>query len=176
MSTPERIADRLDRWVSRIGLIAGWAVFGLIIVTVFDVVTRRLLVLGSTKLQEAEWHFHVILFACCLGFAVLRDAHVRIEILRHRFSPRARDWVEFLGSLCLMLPFCAIVIYYGTVFTVASFLDGEGSASATGLGHRWLIKLFLPFGFSLLALSGIAVTLRNAARLFVPPNGGRKDL
>ncbi|HAT35840.1 MAG TPA: C4-dicarboxylate ABC transporter permease [Rhodospirillaceae bacterium] len=158
--------ERLEGFVAFAGKLAGWSIFLLIGVTIFDVITRRFLVLGSTKLQELEWHFHVILFACCLGVAVLRDAHVRIEILRPRFTPRTLDWIEFLGSAFLLLPFVGLVIWFGASFTYASFLDGESSASATGLGHRWLIKIFLPFGFALLGLAGISVAAKSALRLF----------
>lgn len=162
------ISDRLERFVLTVGRLSGWVVFLLIGVTIFDVITRRFLVLGSTKLQELEWHFHVILFMCCLGSAFLQDSHVRIEIFRTRLSPRTQHWIEFLGSVLLLLPFCALLIYFGTIFAVNSFIDGESSASATGLGYLWLIKLFLPAGFILLALSAITVALRNALRLFRP--------
>jgi TRAP-type mannitol/chloroaromatic compound transport system permease small subunit len=161
-----KISDGLERFVSFIGRAAGWVIFLLIGVTIFDVVTRRFLVLGSTKLQELEWHFHVILFICCLGFALFRDAHVRIEILRSKFDTRQQHWVEFLGTLILLLPFCGLVIYFGTLYTIDSFVDNETSASATGLGYRWLIKMFLPFGFLLLALGGIATIFKSAIKLF----------
>ena len=55
-----KLSDRLDRLITRIGKVAAWAGLALVAVTIFDVVTRRFLVLGSTKLQELEWHFHVV--------------------------------------------------------------------------------------------------------------------
>ena len=68
-----RVSEGLDRVITKIGKFAAWAGLGLILVTIFDVVTRRFFVLGSTKLQEAEWHLHVILFALCLGYAYMKD-------------------------------------------------------------------------------------------------------
>ena len=49
-----RVSEGLDRAITLIGKVAAWAGLGLITITIFDVVTRRFLVLGSTKLQEAE--------------------------------------------------------------------------------------------------------------------------
>jgi TRAP-type mannitol/chloroaromatic compound transport system permease small subunit len=169
-----RVSEGLDRAVVKIGKVAAWAGLALILVTVFDVVTRRFFVLGSTKLQELEWHFHVILFAFCLGYAYLKDSHVRIDLVREKLSERTQWWIEVLGILLFLLPFCAMVVWYGINFTERSFATSEVSASATGLTHRWLIKAVIPIGFSLLALAGIAVLLRKFVELFGPEDLRRK--
>jgi TRAP-type mannitol/chloroaromatic compound transport system permease small subunit len=159
----------LDRVITRIGKVAAWAGLGLITVTVFDVITRRFFVLGSTKLQELEWHFHVVLFALCLGYAYIKDAHVRIDLVRENLSERTQWWLELAGCLLFLLPYCALIIWFGIDFTHRSFANHEISASATGLTHRWIIKSMIPIGFSILALSGIAIVLRKIVELFGPP-------
>ena len=126
------ISDHLDRWITRVGRVAAWAGVALIALTVFDVVTRRSFVLSSTKLQELEWHFHVVLFAFCLGFAYLKDAHVRIDLVRENLSKRIQWWIELLGCMLFLLPYCALVVYFSFDFTVRSFNVDEVSASATG--------------------------------------------
>lgn len=165
-----KISHGLDSVVSKIGRIAAWAGLLLIAVTLFDVVTRRFLVLGSTKLQELEWHLHVVLFAFVLGYAYLKDSHVRIDLVRERLSPRARWWIELVGCVLFLIPYCALVIYFSYDFALRSFDVNEISASATGLSHRWVIKAAIPLGFGLLALAGIAVLLRKIVQLFGPPN------
>ncbi len=169
METLTRISDRFDKWIVLIGRIAAWSGVLLIAVTIFDVVTRRFLVLGSTKLQELEWHFHVVLFVFCIGYAYLKDAHVRIDLVRERLSERTQWWIELLGCLLFLIPYCALVIYFSYDFTVRSFATQEISASATGLTHRWIIKSAIPIGFTLLALSGLVVVFRKLVELFGPP-------
>ena len=163
-----RVSEGLDRVITKIGKIAAWAGLALILVTVFDVVTRRFFVLGSTKLQELEWHFHTILFAFCLGFAYLKDAHVRIDLVREGLSERTQWWIELAGCLLFLIPYCALVIYFSIDYTYKSFATDEVSASATGLTHRWIIKSAIPLGFIFLALSGVAVVLRKIVELFGP--------
>lgn len=176
-----RLTDGLEAVVLRIGRIAAWAGLALVLVTVFDVVARgvtqsawaplRALAeaqqrwFGSTMLQELEWHLHTVLFALCLGYAYLRGAHVRIDLVRERMGARTRLWVELAGIVLFLLPFCAVVLWFGAGFVARSFADGETSASAAGLGHRWAIKGVLVAGFALLALSGAAMLLRTVRRL-----------
>ena len=165
-----KISDTLDLVISKIAKVAAWAGVLLIAVTIFDVITRRFFVLGSTQLQELEWHFHVVLFAFLLGYGYLKDSHVRIDLVRERLSERTQWWIELLGVLLFLLPFCSLVVYFSFDFTVRSFNNNEISASATGLTHRWIIKAAIPIGFSLLALSGITVALRKIVELFGPPD------
>ena len=169
-----RVSEGLDRVIIKVGRVAAWAGLALILVTIFDVVTRRFFVLGSTKLQELEWHFHAILFSFCLGYAYLKDAHVRIDLVREKLSERTQWWIEIAGCLLFLLPFCSLVIWYGIDFTARSFATNEISASATGLTHRWLIKSVIPIGFTLLALSGITTLLRKIVELFGPENLSHK--
>jgi TRAP-type mannitol/chloroaromatic compound transport system permease small subunit len=169
-----RISEGLDRAIIKIGKVAAWAGLALIVITIFDVVTRRFFVLGSTKLQEAEWHFHVILFAFCIGYAYLKDAHVRIDLLREKLNERTQWWIEIAGILLFLLPYCGLVVWFGINFTERSFATSEISASATGLTHRWLIKAVIPIGFTILALSGIAILLRKIVELFGPEDLRRK--
>jgi len=163
-----RVSEGLDLVITKIGKIAAWAGLALILVTIFDVVTRRFFVLGSTKLQELEWHFHVVLFALCLGYAYLKDSHVRIDLVRENLNKRTQWWIELAGCLLFLLPYCALVVYFGIDFTQRSFDNSEISASATGLSHRWIIKSMIPIGFSLLGLSAFAIVLRKIVELFGP--------
>ncbi len=163
-----RVSEGLDLVITKIGKVAAWAGLALILVTIFDVVTRRFLVLGSTKLQELEWHFHVILFALCIGYAYMKDAHVRIDLVRENLSERTQWWIELAGCLLFLIPYCALIVYFGIDFTQRSFANNEVSASATGLTHRWIIKSMIPIGFSLLALAGFAIVLRKIVELFGP--------
>lgn len=168
METLTRTCEVLDRFVTRIGKIAAWAGVAIVLVTVFDVVSRRFLVLGSTKLQELEWHLHTILFAFCLGYAYIANAHVRIDLVRDRLSNRAKWWLEVAGLLLFLIPYCIVIVYFGADYVWRSFELDESSASATGLPHRWIIKSAIPLGFAVLLLAGIAVLLRKIVELFGP--------
>jgi len=93
------------------------------------------------------------------------DEHVRVDIVHERLSPRARAWVELLGTLILLLPFAAITAYHAWGFFWQSWLLGERSPMPSGLPGRYVIKGVLFVALSLLALQAAAVAARSAAFL-----------
>ena len=164
-----RLDALFNNTIILIGRLAAWTSIGLIVVILFDVVTRRFLVLGSTKLQELEWHIHAVLFMLCLGYAYLKDSHVRIDLLRERLSRRKQLWIELIGCLFFLIPYSFLVIFYGIDWWHRSFAVNESAPSATGLPYRWIIKAVLPIGFLLLFASGISTAFRKIIQLFGPP-------
>ena len=81
MKTLLRISDALERFVVGVGRLAAWSFVLLVVVIMFDVITRRFFAMGSVKLQEMEWYLHALLFLMCLGLGYVHNTHVRIEIL-----------------------------------------------------------------------------------------------
>ena len=96
-------AAKLERISSAIGRLAAWAIIALVLVIMTDVILRRWFVIGSTKLQELEWHLHGFLFLLCLGWAYTKNAHVRIELVSERLSARTRAWFELVGCILFLL-------------------------------------------------------------------------
>lgn len=125
------------------------------------VIGRQFLLLPATRLQELEWHFFMILVFLTLGLAYLDDRHVRIDVLRERFSPRTKAWIEVIGVVVALVPFCLVVIYVGSRAAWQSFLIGEASRSPTGLPYRWIIRAVLPLGALFLLAAGSFVAARN---------------
>lgn len=166
MESLVKVSNLFSRIATRTGQLTAWLMLALMGVIIFDVVTRRFFVLGSTKLQELEWHIHTVLFMLCLGYAYIKNAHVRIELVREHLSPRSQIWLELLGCIVFMLPYCLMIAYFGVDFVARSYEMGEISSAMTGLAHRWIIKSFLPIGFVLLLISGLSVLLRSVVLLF----------
>ena len=62
-----KTSEFLEKIVSIFGKVGSWLAIPLISIIIFDIITRRFFVLGSTKLQEMEWHLHTSLFLLVLG-------------------------------------------------------------------------------------------------------------
>ena len=184
-----RVADRLRQFVDLIGSFGAWLSLPVIGVTCLDVIGRKLAykddaglthsaqiwlannvsrVFESTILQELEWHFHASLFALVLGYGVVYNTHVRIDLIRDHLQFRKKAWLEFVGLTFFMLPYCAVVIWFAFDYTHSSYSVSEMSASTVGLSHRWIIKSVLVFGLLVAVLSGIAAWLQVATILWGP--------
>ncbi len=151
----------------------------LIAVISFDVLARKLPVvqalvqatwlndfISSTKLQEFEWHLHAVIFLLAYGLTYLEGGHVRVDVWREHRTETTRGWIELIGILFFAMPFCAVLVYFSWQFVATAYLQNEGSPSATGIPHRWVIKSFLLGGTGLLLLSLTATLLRLLAYLF----------
>jgi len=108
-----------------------------------------------------EWHLHTALFLLTLGFAYLKNAHVRIEIVREKYSNVTKSIFEIIGITVFLVPYTFIIIYFGIDFVSRSFSMGEVSSALTGLSHRWVIKSFIPLGMFILFLASLSIFLRN---------------
>lgn len=165
-------ASRVELTLSKIGQAAGWLFFANVIVICVDVVTRKfgfqIPGLGSTRLQELEWHFHAVLFSLWLGIAYLRNGHVRIDLAVGHRPARTRAWIELICLLAFAVPYCLVLINYGADFAWKAWVGNEGSESGTGLPWRWIPKTLLEIGLILLLLAVTAMMARLVVFLFGP--------
>jgi TRAP-type mannitol/chloroaromatic compound transport system permease small subunit len=122
----------------------------------------------STIIQELEWHFHTALFTLVLGYGIVRNRHVRVDLIREKLAFRTQAWIEFLGLTFFVVPYCLIVGYFATIFAWDSFEVLEKSASTVGLSYRFIIKSVLVGGLLVALLAGIAVWLQTVIVLFGP--------
>lgn len=172
MSFLNTITQKLDNITQTIGKMAAWLAIVLMVVIVADVVLRRWFVIGSSSLQELEWHLHGALFLLCMGFAYVRGSHVRIELFREHWSDKTKIITEMLGIIFLLIPLCVVLIKFGFDYTAMSFANSEKSASATGLGALWIIKGVLVFGIFVLILPAISNLIKCGMWLVDKNNDG----
>lgn len=175
-----RVSERLRSFVEFVGRWGAVFILPLVFVTMADVFLRKIghvqmwMVenLGrpfeSTIIQELEWHFHTALFTLVLGYCLVRNRHVRVDLVREKLSFNKQAWIEFLGLTFFMIPYCLIVGYFASVFAYDSFMVSEISASKVGLAYRFVIKSVLVFGIFTAGLAGVAVWLQTVLVLFGP--------
>jgi TRAP-type mannitol/chloroaromatic compound transport system permease small subunit len=156
--------DAISEWTGRI---SSWLVMLLVAITIYDVSMRWAFSIGSVALQELEWHLFAAMFLLGAAYTLKHDGHVRVDILYQSnwAGPRYRAWVDFLGSLLFLIPFCLLIMYSSRYFVYNAYAQGEISPDPGGLHYRWLIKAMIPLGFGLLLLQGVAEMLRNLQRL-----------
>lgn len=157
---------RVDSWLVRIGQWVSWLWLALLVVIVTNVVLRYVFGEGRIEFEEIQWHLYATGFLLGLGYTYQADAHIRVDVLHERMSPRMQAWLELYGILLFLLPFVALVLIYAVPFVWISFQQGEISQAPGGLPFRWFVKGMLPAGFLLLLLAVLSRLTRVWAFLF----------
>lgn len=113
---------------------------------------------------DLQWHLFAAITMLGGVYAMHTDGHVCVDFIAARFAERTKQWVRLFGDIVFLVPFCAIMTFYAWRFTASSFNSGEGS-SYGGLMDTWIIKGFMPLGFGLLTVFGVARALRGILEL-----------
>ncbi len=158
-----RWAQVLETPLHWIGALCGACVLAVVLLTFGLVVTRYGLDRGSIAIQELVLHLNAAAFLLGGAYALLRDAHVRVDIVQQRWSPRTQARVELAGLLLLLLPFCAALFWLSLDYVAVSWRLREGSREAGGLPGVYLVKSLIPIAIALLAVAGLGRALRLLA-------------
>lgn len=162
--TLNHILVSLEDAVRRIGLGAAMVLLpALILVRLVEIYTRSWLNHPGSVFNAMERELFLLLVLLIIGSAYVSGSHVRVDVLRERFSAQTRSLIELLGGLLFVLPFGAVVFWYGTDMVSSAWVAGERAAIALGAPVRWLLVAALPFGVLLFSL---AVVVRMARHWF----------
>jgi len=156
MDTLIKSINSINEWVGRT---ASWLTLILVGVVCFDVVTRYLFNDTAAWIMELEWHLFALIFLLGAGYAFKHDKHVRVDLFYSNFSKRDKAWVNLIGGIAFLVPWCIIVIIYSFDFGLDAYQMGEKSPDPGGLPARWVIKFAITIGMTLLLLQAIASIL-----------------
>jgi TRAP-type mannitol/chloroaromatic compound transport system permease small subunit len=149
-----RWVDTLNTWV---GHVVAWATAIVVVVVFIDVVMRYAFNISFVFTQELEWHLFAFIFLMGAGYTLLKDGHVRVDIIYQRCSPKTKAWINFLGVIFFLIPGCYMVIATSLNFVYNAWVVMEGSPDPGGIPYRFILKSFIPAGFVLILLQGLSL-------------------
>ena len=155
----------IDNLNKAIGKAVSWLSLILVLVIVVDVILRYTLSITSAASFEMEWHLFAVIFLVGAADTLQEDKHVRVDVFYHKYSEKTKAWVNLVGTLVLLLPFCCIAFWESLSFVGSSYELSETSPQPGGLPARWVIKATIPLGFFLLGLQGISVIFRSISTI-----------
>lgn len=142
-----------------------WLVLVIPLITVVYGVVRRLTPWGHNGVSELQWFLFAWVFLVGAGYTLLRDEHVRVDLLRNALPQHWRHRIDLVLHAVLVLPGCAYLAWHCWFFWTHSLVTPDGPEDVlTGL-QRWPLKLALFAGFVLLGLQSLAEILRRMAWL-----------
>lgn len=128
--------------------------------TLLVVVLRYALSQGSILLQESIMYLHALVFMLGIPYALKTNAHVRVDVVYSRLSPRGRALVDLLGHLLFLAPVAVTILVFSRTYVVSAWRILEGSSEVGGIPGVFLLKTLIPLAALLLLLQGLAEILR----------------
>lgn len=180
------LSRAIDRLNERVGRAVYWLVLAAVLISAANAVIRKLFDTSSNAWLEIQWYLFAAIFLLCAGYALLRNEHVRIDVISSRFSRRGLARIDIFGFTCFLLPMTLVILYLSVPLfansvtkaptgdtapdfaaVISGLFDSRGweqSDQAGGL-IRWPVKLLIPVGFVLLGLQGLSELVKRFAFL-----------
>jgi TRAP-type mannitol/chloroaromatic compound transport system permease small subunit len=167
-SAPLRVSAAIDRVTGALGRAAAWLALVMVLVGAFNAVARYLgryigINLSSNAYLELQWYLFSMLFLLGAAWVLRENAHVRVDVLYSRLGTRAQSLINILGTLLLLVPFSAFVLWVSSPVVRNSWLIREGSPDPGGL-PRYPLKALILVCFALLLLQAISELIKELHR------------
>lgn len=164
-----KISKAIDSFHRRLASVVSILTLGMVLVGAFNALARYLergtdIQLASNSYIELQWYFFSLVFLLGAPYALRSGAHVRVDVIYGHFSRRVQAWVDLLGALILLIPFCTFATIYSIDYALESWRVWETSSDPGGLA-RYPIKTVIPVAFTLVGLQGVSEVIKRVALL-----------
>ncbi|MBL8308222.1 MAG: TRAP transporter small permease subunit [Rubrivivax sp.] len=153
----DALSEFVGRWLA-------WLVLVAVLISAGNAIVRKAFDTSSNAWLEIQWYLFSAVFLLAAGYTLLRQEHVRIDVVLGRFSKRTQIKVEAVCLALFLFPFCFEVIGLVWPLVTKAYVSGEMSSNSGGL-IRWPVYALVPIGFVLLFLQGLSELIKRVAFL-----------
>jgi len=164
----QRSVQAINGFNELVGRCISWLTLTMVLVTFTIVCLRYLFDLSWVGLQESIIYMHSLVFLLGAAYTLKHNGHVRVDIVYQRCTPRVKAWIDFFGTLLLLLPVVGFIFWSSWEYVLDSWKISEESRNSGGLPIVYLLKSCLLLMSALLALQGIAILLEKIVYLLKP--------
>jgi TRAP-type mannitol/chloroaromatic compound transport system permease small subunit len=155
------ISRAIDKTNALIGRSVAWLILIAVLVSAGNAVSRKAFAISSNAFLELQWYLYGAAFMLAAAYTLLRNEHVRIDVVSSLLPARIRNWIDLFGHIFFLSPFVFAMAYLSWPFFLSSFRSGEVSGNAGGL-ILWPAKFLVLAGFVLLAAQAISEITKRA--------------
>ena len=155
-----KLSGVIDGLNERVGRSLMWLVLFAVIISAVNAVVRKAFDMSSNAFLEIQWYLFAAVVMLGSAYTMLRQGHVKIDVIVGRFSKRTQTIVECLGIVFFLFPFVYKVNELVWPLVIQAYHSGEMSQNAGGL-IRWPVYALVPVGFILLGLQGLSELIKR---------------
>jgi TRAP-type mannitol/chloroaromatic compound transport system permease small subunit len=156
-----KLIDTVNEWIGKVVI---WLVLAAVIISAGNAIVRKAFDMSSNAWLEIQWYLFGAVFMLGVGYVLLKNAHVRIDVVSSRLSRRTNAIIDLVGLVVFTIPLAIILVDLSWPLFYRAWQSGEMSPQAGGL-IRWPVLLLIPVGFAILALQGLSELIKRAAFL-----------
>lgn len=153
----DNISEFIGRWVA-------WLVLLAVLISAGNAAMRKAFNASSNGFLEIQWYLFAAVFLLASGYTLMRQEHVKIDVVSGHFSKRTQIWIDIVGICVFLLPFTFMIIKLAMPLVINAYITQEVSSNAGGL-IRWPVFALLPTGMLLLAMQAISELIKRIAFL-----------
>ncbi|MFC0850874.1 TRAP transporter small permease subunit [Halalkalibacter oceani] len=156
----KKITEALDKTTEWVGKISSWSVVVLMLLVVFEVISRRVFnqpTIWTFEITTMIFAFHFLMVS---AYGLLHKSLVSVEIIYERFSLKTKAVLDLITYSIFFLPFVIGLLYGGYHFAALSWAQQEVSWSAFA-PPVYPIKTVLPVAMFFLLLQGISEIMKK---------------
>jgi TRAP-type mannitol/chloroaromatic compound transport system permease small subunit len=159
----------VDRLNEIVYALIRWLTLSMVLIGAFNAIARYLtrwtgVALSSNAYFDLQWQMFSLIFLFGAAYVLRSDAHVRVDAVYSRLAPRSRLWIDLVGHILFLIPFCVMLLITTYPAVRNSWAVREASTDPGGL-VRYPIKTAILIGASLLLLQAIAEVIKKVAEL-----------
>ena len=158
------LSRAIDALNEKVGHAVYWLVLVAVLVSALNAVIRKAFNVSSNSFLELQWYLVSVIFLFCAGYTLLKNQHVRIDVIAGRLSPRAQAWIDIVGTVFFLFPMAIMIMILSWPVFVMAYERNEVSTNAGGL-VIWPARLLVPIGFFLLVIQGVSELIKRIAFL-----------
>ena len=154
------LSRAIDGMNERIGRVIYWLVLVAVLISAVNAVVRKVFNVSSNSFLELQWYLFSAIFLFCAAYTLLKNQHVRIDVIAGRLSPQAQAWIDIFGTVFFLMPMSILIMYLSWPVFMLAWDRNEVSTNAGGL-IVWPARLMVPIGFLFLVLQGLSELIKR---------------
>lgn len=158
------LSKRIDNVSEFIGRWVAWLVLLAVLISAGNAAMRKAFNASSNGFLEIQWYLFAAVFLLASGYTLMRQEHVKIDVVSGHFSKRTQIWIDIVGICIFLLPFTFMIIKLAMPLVINAYITQEVSSNAGGL-IRWPVFALLPAGMLLLAMQAVSELIKRIAFL-----------
>ena len=151
----------IDRFTDATGTLVSLVMLFLVFSISYECFSRYLLDAPTIWVMDTSYIANGSAFMLGCGYAMLKGAHVRTDMLWEKFSDRTKGMIDTLALLLLFLPTMAVLFFISIDDFFHAVSIDERSSSGAWTPILWPLRGVIPLAALMLFVQGISELMKS---------------